>query len=218
MTEIELTLEYPAALVNKLKSGELDLALMPVAAMQDVPGARIVADYGIAADGYVGSVALFSMVPIDEIKTVMLDYQSRTSVRLAQLLFEKHWKQNVVFRPATENFIEYINGTTAAVIIGDRALKQLTNFEYVYDLAESWKTFTGLPFVFAGWISNKELPPDFIRRFNEANAEGLNHLPEIASSFEFPWYDLLKYYREDIHFHLSEEKLKGLNTFLEMIK
>ena len=216
--EIDLSLEYPSALARKLKNNEIDVALLPVAAMNDIEGARIVSDYGIAADGNVASVCIFSQVPIEKITSVYLDYQSRTSVRLAQLLLEKHWKKEVIYTQATENFIEYINGTRAGVIIGDRALKQLSNFEYVYDLATAWKDFTGLPFVFAAWISNKDLPEDFIYSFNDANKQGLKYIDEVVKENSFPYYDLNKYYRENIHYFLDEEKKKGLERFLEMIR
>ena len=43
----------------------------------------------IGCDGPVASVCLFSEVPVEEIRTVLLDYQSRTSVALAEILFEK---------------------------------------------------------------------------------------------------------------------------------
>ena len=216
--EIDLSLEYPSALARKLKNNEIDVALLPVAAMNDIEGARIVSDYGIAAEGNVASVCIFSQVPIEKITSVYLDYQSRTSVRLAQLLLEKHWKKEVIYTQATENFIEYINGTRAGVIIGDRALKQLSNFEYVYDLATAWKDFTGLPFVFAAWISNKDLPEDFIYSFNDANKQGLKYIDEVVKENSFPYYDLNKYYRENIHYFLDEEKKKGLERFLEMIR
>lgn len=217
MKDITLSLEYPAELARKLKEGTIDMALLPVAAMPGIEGARVVSDYGIAADGNVASVCIFSQVPIEEIQTLYLDYQSRTSVRLARLLLEKYWKKDVEMRQATEHYIEYINGNTAGVIIGDRALKQLTNFEYVYDLADAWKAFTGLPFVFAAWISNKELPADFLRAFNEANAAGLDHIDEVVRSNSFPYYDLKKYYTEHIHYLLDDEKKKGLDLFLKMI-
>lgn len=215
---MELLLDYPSNLAQSLQKGEIDMALMPVAAMPGIPGARIVSDYGIAADGNVASVCIFSQVPMEDIETVYLDYQSRTSVRLAQLLLEQYWKKNVVFKPAPENYIEYINGTTAGVIIGDRALKQLSNFEYVYDLATEWKAFTGLPFVFAAWIANKDLPQDFLDAFNNANAEGLKHIDEVVAENPFPYYDLHTYYTKNIHYLLTEEKKAGLNKFLELIK
>jgi chorismate dehydratase len=218
INDIDLQLDYPSNLAKDLQAGIIDVALLPVAAIPFIPNAQIITDYGIAANGKVASVAIFSQVPIDEIKTVYLDYQSRTSVRLAQLLFKEHWKKEVVFKPATENYIDYINGTTAGIIIGDRALKQLTNFEYIYDLSAAWKDYTGLPFVFATWIANKELPVEFIEAFNAANAEGLQHIDEIVASTPFPYYDLHEYYTQNIHYKIDIEKKKGLNKFLELIR
>ncbi len=215
--EIEIIVDYPARLAKSLMDGTIDMALLPVAAIPSIHGAHIVSDYGIGADGNVVSVAIFSQVPMDEIETVYLDYQSRTSVRLAQLLLEKHWKKKVVYKPAPENFIEQISGTTAGVIIGDRALQQLVNFEYIYDLSAAWKDYTGLDFIFAAWVTNKPLPADFIARFNEANADGLTHVEAVIAENPFPYYDLHTYYTDNIKFHLDDQKKKGLEKFLEMI-
>jgi len=215
--EIELSLEYPSALARKLNAGEIDLALLPVAAIPSIAGAHIVSDYGIASDGAVASVGIFSQVPMDQIQEIYLDYQSRTSVRLAELLFEKHWEKEVLFKPAPENFIDYINGNSAGVIIGDRALKQLTNFGYIYDLASAWKEMTGLPFVFAAWVTNKDLPTDFLKRFDEANAKGLEHIDEVVAENSFPYYDLDKYYRKNIQYFLDDKRKEGLKLFLKMI-
>lgn len=217
INDIELIVDYPAQLAVQLQKGDIDLALLPVAAIPLVQNATIVSDYGIAADGNVVSVALFSQVPIEDIETVYLDYQSRTSVKLAQILLEQYWEKKVEYKQASENYIDYIHGKNAGVIIGDRALKQLHNFEYVYDLSSAWKAYTGLDFVFAAWVANKELPADFITSFNTANAEGLNHLDEIISQSPFPWYDLQTYYTENIRYYLDEEKKKGLAKFLELI-
>ncbi len=215
--QIELITDYPSLLAKSLQDGAIDLALLPVAAISSVPGARIISEYGIAADGNVVSVALFSQVPIEQIETVYLDYQSRTSVRLAQLLLENHWNKTVVYKPATEHYIEYINGNNAGVIIGDRALQQLHNFEYIYDLSAAWKAWTGLDFVFAAWVANKELPADFIADFNAANAMGLQHIDEIIAENPFPYYDLHTYFTENIRYYLDEQKKKGLSKFLGLI-
>ena len=217
MDDIEMVVDYPSQLAKRLQDGSIDLALLPVAAMPGVSGARIISDYGIAADGNVVSVALFSQVPMEQITSVYLDYQSRTSVRLAQLLLQHYWKKEVEFLPATEHYIDYINGPRAGVIIGDRALKQLGSFEYVYDLSAAWKAFTGLDFVFAAWIANKDLDADFISRFNAANAEGLQHLDTVIAENPFPYYDLKTYYTDNIKFLLDDRKKEGLATFLSMI-
>ena len=215
--EIELTVDYPARLVAQMQAGEIDIALMPVAGIPTIPSAKIISKYGIAADGNVASVALFSKVPLQEIEHVYLDYQSRTSVRLARLLLEKHWKQQVTYLEAEENYVEKIDGTTAGIIIGDRALQNLDNFPYIYDLSKAWKDFTGLDFVFAAWVSNKELTAEFVEKFDEANDLGLKHLDEVIAENPYPVYDLRKYYTENIKFLLDERKTDGLKKFLELI-
>ncbi len=218
MNDIELVVDYPANLARRLQEGSIDLALLPVAAMSQITGARIISDYGIATDGNVVSVALFSHVPMDEIEVVYLDYQSRTSVRLAQVLLEHHWKKEVVFKPAAIDYIDKdINGANAGVIIGDRALQQLDNFTYVYDLSAAWKDFTGLDFIFAAWIANKDLPVDFIQKFNAANAIGFDHLDEIIADNPFPAYNLHTYYTDNIKYVLDDNKRAGLKRFLELI-
>lgn len=218
MNDIDLVVDYPSELAKSLREGSIDMALLPVAALHEIPGGHIVSDYGIASDGNVASVCIFSQVPMEEITSVYLDYQSRSSVRLAKLLLEKHWNKKVEYKQAPENYIDYINGTTAGVIIGDRALRQLNNFNCIYDLATGWKDFTGLDFIFAAWIANKELPANFVAAFNEANAEGLKHLDEVVAENPFPYYDLKTYYTENIKFYLDEEKRKGMEKFFELIK
>ncbi|MCB9046037.1 MAG: menaquinone biosynthesis protein [Chitinophagales bacterium] len=216
--EIELSVNYPSILAQQLKDNEIDLALLPVAVIPSIPGAQIISDYGIAADGNVASVAIFSNVPIEEAKTVYLDYQSRTSVMLARLMLRNYWKVNPELKPAEKDFIDNIGDDEAAVIIGDRALQQLNNFEYVYDLSEAWKEHTGLPFIFAAWVANKELPEQFMSDFNQANGAGLEYIDRIVANTVFIEYDLKKYYTECIHYKLDDEKKKGLNKFLELIQ
>jgi len=214
---IELGIEYPALIARRLQEGTTDIGLVPVAAIPFIPGARIISDYGIAADGAVASVCIFSKVPLEQVKKVYLDYQSRTSVRLARLLLEKYWEMDIELLPAPEHYIELINGDTAGVIIGDRALRHLSDFKYIYDLSAHWKSYTGMPFIFAAWVAYRELPEDFIRQFNEANEYGLHHLDEIIAANPYPYYDLHTYYTENIRYRLNEEKHKGLERFLSEI-
>lgn len=217
VSRIELMVDYPANLAAKLKSGALDLALLPVAAMAEIPNSRIVSTYGIAADGPVASVCIFSKQPLEEIEFLYLDYQSRTSVRLAQLLLEKHWNKKMRFLQAEEGYISKIEGTTAGVIIGDRALEQLPFFPYIYDLGEEWKNYSGLPFIFAAWVSTASLSDEFVRDFDLANAAGLDHLEEIAADHPFPSFDLYDYYTKYIKYQLGYQEMAGLESFLSQI-
>ena len=215
--DINLSVDYPSKLARQLRDDELDVALLPVAAIPEIPNARIISDYGIASDGNVVSVALFSAVPMEQITGVYLDYQSRTSVRLAQVLLKEYWKRDVEFLIADKDYISKIGGSTAAVIIGDRALQHLTEFPYNYDLSAAWKAYTGLDFIFAAWVANKDLPDTFVSAFNAGNAEGLAHLDAVISQNHFPHYSLHTYYTDNIKFHLDEAKKAGLQRFLALI-
>lgn len=216
--QMELMTDYPSAVAEKLIAGTIDMGLVPVAVFHKVPNAQIVGKYGIAAHGVVASVCIFSEVPMEQITHVMLDYQSRTSVALAELLLRHYWKHPVEFIAATPGFEQQINGTTAAVVIGDRALSLQGKIEYIYDLADAWLQWTGLPFVFAAWIANKPLPSAFIDAFNEASAMGMEHIPEIVAAHPFPDYDLQHYFTNNVHYELTDEKKQGMQLFLQMLQ
>ncbi len=213
--EVELVIDYPGKIAQALLDNTIDVGLVPVAIIPRMKECYIVSDYCIGADGPVASVCLFSEVPLEEIATVLLDYQSRTSVMLVRYLLKEYWKLEPVFENTKEEFSSRIKGSTAGVIIGDRAFSQRKNSPYVYDLAAAWKAHTGLPFVFAAWISNKPLPATFISDFNHANEFGLQRLDEVIAANPFNEFDLRQYYTENIRYRLDEAKRKGLEKFVE---
>ena len=215
--EIELTFQYPAQLARDLMEERVDLALVPVAMIPQLPNHQVVSEYCIGTTGEVASVCLFSDVPLDEIEFIWLDYQSKTSVALLRILLEKHWKINPVLLDADKEFEKNIHGKTAGLVIGDRAFAQRNISRYAFDLGLAWKELTGFPFVFAVWLSNKKLPEDFVRAFNLATGEGLNHLDEIVQEAAFEGYNLKKYYTENIDYHFNETKKESLNSFLKLL-
>ena len=95
------------------------------------------------------------------------------------------------------------------------------NYKYCYDLSEQWYLFTGLPFVFATWTSNKHIESYFLSKFNKALQYGVNNLMKAVneipdnSALEKP--ELLEYLSNDISYTLDENKKKGLNLFLNLI-
>jgi len=215
--EMELLFDFPSNIARKLLNDEIDIGLVPVAALPAMKEHYIVADYGIACDGAVASVCLFSDVTPAEIKTVLLDYQSRTSVALLKILLQEHWKITPELVAAEKGFEQNIKGNTAGLVIGDRAFKQIPVSKYHFDLGLAWKEMTGLPFVFAAWVANKKLPIDFIASFNQATAEGIKHIDEIVAQNKFDAYDLHQYYTKNIIYRLDDTKLKGLQLFLQKL-
>jgi chorismate dehydratase len=219
LNEIELIEDYPAKIAQMLIDNRLDIGLIPVAATLRLKEWYIDSDYGIGGNGPVASVCIFSEVTIQQVEKVYLDYQSRTSVNLAKILLKEYWKKDVDFVDATgEDFREQIRGTTAGVVIGDRALQQRSKSKYIYDLSAAWKNHTGLPFVFAAWIANKKLSEEFIIAFNNANALGLEKIEEVIRENVFPYFDLRTYYTSCISYHIDEEKKKGLDLFLKKLR
>jgi chorismate dehydratase len=216
--QIELIGDYPSRLADMLIKNEIDVGLIPVAVIPELPSYHIIGDYCIGAEGEIASVALFSEVPVNEIKKIYLDYQSLTSVALLKYLVKEYWGINPEFVKAVdENYREEIKGTTAGLVIGDRAFEQRKISTFIFDLGSEWRKITGLPFVFAAWISTKKLPADFIELFNNANALGLHYIDEIVKENPFELYDLSKYYNLHLSYQLDEKKQKGMEMFLKYI-
>jgi chorismate dehydratase len=215
----KISSDIPSLCADKLLNGEADLGLVPVAMFPLLKeyGGEIATDYCIAADGKVGSVLLFSEVPVEEIQTIYLDQESRTSVTLMRLLAAKYFKIQPKWLQETE--ASAVHGTTARIIIGDRALLARGKYKYETDLAESWKKFTGLPFVFACWVAMRPLHEREITALQYAFEHGLNLRSEIAerNAIQFPGINLEEYLFTNIRYRLNAETQKGLRKFLEYL-
>jgi chorismate dehydratase len=218
-SEIQLSLDMPSECARKLLAGEADLGLIPVAAIPDLGESWLVSNYCIGSTGAVKTVCIFSEVPLAEIRQIYLDFHSKTSVNLVRILLNEHWKRpDIELLPATEGFEINIKGQTAGVVIGDRAIQLLEKYTYIYDLAETWTNWTGLPFVFAAWVSRRPLDPVFLKKLNKSFKIGLNHLPQLTMLLPpVAGFDLKKYYTQNISYELNALKIKGLELFLQKL-
>ena len=215
--KIDLVIDYPSRIAGMLLNDEIDMGIVPVAVIPLMQEYHINGDYCIGSNGSVASVCLFSESPLEKIETVLLDYQSRTSVQLARILLKEYWKINPKLIDAGKDFRDHIKGTTAGIVIGDRALEQRKISPYIYDLGEAWKALTGLPFVFAAWISNKPLDPAFIKEFDEANRQGLRQIDAVVAANPYPLFDLHDYFTKYLDYQLNEDKRRGLQKFLSYL-
>ena len=132
--KIKLSTDIPSVCADKLKNNEVDIGLIPVAELPNIPQGNIISDYCIGAVGEVKTVLLVSDVPLLQIKTILLDYQSRTSVALCRVLAREFWKINPTFTNTQKNYETNISKTTAGVIIGDRTLirQKITSINMIY--------------------------------------------------------------------------------------
>lgn len=211
--KIDLSLDIPADCAAKVIDGSVDMGLMPVAGIPFVSNAHIISDYCIGSVGAVNSVFIFSNVPAAEIKTLKLDPQSRTSNNLAQVLLKFYFKTE--FTVTTDQDAE----TDAIVLIGDRTFGKKDDYNFAYDMGEEWMNFTGLPFVYAAWVANREIPEAFVTEFNAALKMGLANRAAVLQTLpQHPQFDLEDYLMNKLDFELTDKKREALALFLGYIK
>jgi len=222
LEKIELQEDIPSICAQKLKFKLVDLALVPVALLSELDTYFIETDFCIGANGKVDSVKLYSHVPLNQIKTVTLDYQSRSSITLTKVLFKFFWKLNVDYLDARPGFENEIKEANAAVVIGDRTFALNGNYKYEYDLAEEWQKFTSLPFVFAAWVSTEKLSAEFIKEFNAVLKFGVDNIlkavDEGLNIKNLSKTQTIEYLTKRIDYNLNADKKKALNLFLAYIK
>lgn len=217
--QIDLSLDIPSDCAQKLIDDKVDIGLIPVAAALSLPEWHIVSDYCIGANGAVNSVFIFSNCDIHDVKFIQLDPQSRSSNNLAKVLMKNFWKVAPEQIVNASDYAQSSDSYTAFVQIGDRTFGKKQQFKYVYDLSEEWQKMTGLPFMFAAWISNKPIPHEFTEQFNASLKYGLDHRTELLK--ELPKrvdFDLDDYLMHKLDFTLTEDKKKALYLFLDYIK
>ena len=158
----------PTALNAKMATGELDVSV--VSAVEYARDSRrylLLPDLAISCDGPVRSVMLFSKRPATELtsRRVLVSKSSMTSVALLELLFENVWhaRPNFVPTDAEISDVARFEGEDhdARLVIGDAALLLSSGtaprYPHSYDLGEVWKEWTGLPFVFAVWVAQRNV-------------------------------------------------------------
>ncbi len=215
--------DHPSVCAEKLISGRADLGLMPVGALPFMKEYYIVTDFCIGANGNVRTVMLLSNSRFEDINTIYLDYRSRSSVKLIKVISANFWKKEFYWKDTSKDFdFKAIKEGEAAVLIGDQCFELEKSFSRNIDLAGAWKGFTGLPFVFACWVSNRKLDDEFIQDFNKALSTGVTNIDTVVEKFGKTGMirgdELKRYLTENIDYNLNDEKRKGLKLFLELVK
>ena len=220
---IDLEVCHPSECADRLLSGETDLGLIPVAMIAVMKEYHIVSDYCLSTNGEVRTVLLVSNTPFDQVTRIFLDYRSRSSVTLCRLLAAKAWHREFEWLPAPPEYdVMAMRHGEAAVMIGDRCFEYSRFFDLRLDLGLEWKKLTGLPFVFACWISSRQLPEEFTALFNKALGEGLDRRNEAVAllgegSAATP-EEIIYYLNNNIDFRLDDLKREALARFINYIQ
>lgn len=220
--QADLVLDYPSCLADDLKSGQLDVALVPSIEILGRPEYTVVSDACVAARGPVLSVKLYSRIPIGQIRKVAIDQGSRTSSALVQIMLSERFGVVPELEPlAFEHSVDETDAD-AVLLIGDRAMHGLAeSFCETWDLGEQWVKWTGLPFVFAMWAARTDCELDGIdESLCAARDQGVERLEAIAKReaplLGIPEEMAIKYLTENLHYSLGSRERSGLQMFHEL--
>lgn len=182
-----LRFDVPSICAALLHAGAIDLGMIPSIEYQRGPEPyRIVPDVGIVSDGDVASVALFTRVPIESIRTIGLDTSSRTSAGLTRILCREAWGIEPAFEPMPPEAAARVDGCDAAMLIGDPALflDHASAGLMKVDLGAEWTRMTGRPFVWAMWAGRADaLTAEHVIALQQARDAGVANSDAIADAY-----------------------------------
>jgi chorismate dehydratase len=234
--KVEIILDTaPARSAELLAQDRVDAALVPVIAYQHIDGARLIPDVCVGAKERVRSVCLITKGgDLEQVRSVALDISSKTSVALTKIIFREFLGFEPQFKPAEPDIGIMLSDADCALLIGDPALSiaecgmRIADLSVPpavagglslrkFDLAETWRKYTGLGFVFAMWMSKKKsVPIDFAA----ARDEGLSHIDEIVSNYEseipLSRDELRKYLSQNISYEPDESMRTGMELYFDL--
>lgn len=242
----ELVTGVPTALNREMAAGTLDVSVISaVEYARDATKYLLLPDLSICSDGPVRSVVLFSKRPASELhgRRVLVSRSSMTSVALLELLFENVWDAKPAFIPSNAELTDVARFNEeehdARLVIGDAALhlwsrirnpelyppsENLSQYRYAYDLGGEWKSWTGLPFVFAVWVAQRTAP---VAEALAVHANliasrnwGLEHLETLANQAAIATgvhKTVCLEYLSGLDYGLSYQHLAGLTEFFRRL-
>jgi chorismate dehydratase len=227
----ELVAGTPADLNAGLRQGRVDLG--SISAMEYGRHCRdyfLLPGLSISSQGPVGSVLLFSRVPVAELdgRRLLVSAHSASGAALLKVLMSELYRVRPLYRqgPVVEAMASEYDGVLA---IGDEALQLQPqgSWPYQLDLGAAWQEWIGLPFVFGVWAVRR----DYAAAWPEKTAAmhhlllrsrdwGLKALPELsrlaAAGLGRPATELLSYFRQ-LDYSLGPGHEKGLQTFFNYL-
>lgn len=222
---IELERAVPARLVEGLRSGRLDVALVSSIELFRAPDYRWIDGPAVCGAGPVRSVQVFLRRPLAEVERVLLDPDSRAAQVLTRVVLPPRLRGTARFlevdpdRTAERAAIE--ERADAWLAIGDAALRRAlaSPAPPSFDPCAAWYEDTGLPFAFAVWIVRPgvALEPEQLAAFARARERGraaLGALAErAAEQWSLPRAACLRYLGEECRYDPGPDLARALFAF-----
>jgi len=240
----ELSFTVPSLCAEALRSGAADIAIIPAIEYQRIDGIVILPELSISAKNQVRSLLLVAKMPIADVKKIALDKSSRSTQALVRILCAEHWKIAPEFFEVAPDPATMLRDADAALLIGDPALRLALAIErgmgpskgervckaadagigeaktlHVYDVAEEWRSMTGLPAVLALWAARGDANGEVLADFYSSLEYGLARISDIgeyaAEELRLPAADLVSYLQQNIDYSLDRENQRGLNLYYQ---
>jgi chorismate dehydratase len=203
-----LSFTVPSQCAEALRSGEVDIAIIPAIEFQRIDGLVVLPSLSIASKKSVRSLLLVSKKPIHDVRRIALDRSSRSTQALVRILCAKRWHIAPEFFEADPDLPSMLRDADAALLIGDPALRLALDSEaaaksdgsgesifpaelaglpvssplFLYDMVEKWHALTGFPAVLALWAARPAaVTAAVIRDFQDSLAFGMQHLADISA-------------------------------------
>jgi chorismate dehydratase len=208
----------PAQVADLLARGALDIGLIPAIEVQRITGLTVLPDLCVASSHEVRSVLLVLGKPVEQVRRVALDVNSRTSAALVQILLADRYGLAPEYTPAHADLDAMLAEADAALLIGDPALAVDRERYEVLDLAAEWRQLTGKPAVFAVWAVRPGVAvPDLPFYFKSSLRFGLASLPtlvrEAAAELDLKRDEVERYLTENLSFVLRNQELASLEEY-----
>ncbi len=228
---IEVRTDVPARLLADLESGDVDVALCPIIDFFSSAHELALVPVGaIGCEGPTLTVRLYSQVPIDQITTIHADTDSHTSVVLVQVLLAKlfHIRPQIIDYEAREQTAQGRIDVSpqAMLLIGDKVVTGsplAVQYPYQMDLGEGWHELTGLPFVFAMWMTRAQtmlgdLPAQLAARLKANLPQRLLIAERYAKQHGWP-SDLAEHYLIDVlRYTVGSRELEAIARFGDLAR
>ncbi|MCG3137710.1 MAG: Chorismate dehydratase [Phycisphaerae bacterium] len=220
---VRLHFAVPARLADELLIGRFDAALIPVIdLLRPEASLTIIASAAIACHGETLTVRVFSRIPPQEIETLAVDPESHTSVALVQILWRELYHRTLRVVP-----YKAVNPKTtpqSMLLIGDKVVAvDRQDYRYQVDLGGAWKTWTGLPFVFAVWAGRQQREYTSLSQLLEqARDRGVKQAGQLAveygPSHGWPVQLAQHYFQRYLQFVMTDQHVEGLVRFLDLVR
>ncbi|ADH99637.1 menaquinone biosynthesis protein [Salisediminibacterium selenitireducens] len=193
---------------------------------------ELLPDLSVSSPKAVGSIFLFSKVPIDELdgKRIALTSSSATSVNLLKIILGSFYQQNVHYTTEAPDYEQMMAHFDAALLIGDDAILAKRNGDkhhYVYDLGEIWSTETGYPMTYAVFAVRKDAARKHHNELKEVMNEfhkskyrtQLNQYEEMIESIQQSYQgdaDFWRNYFAGLNNDLTKTHIEGLLHYFDL--